>query len=272
VSIDFVVWHTRARLSDAEAQALYAALCEGDTSGVEHHSGIDLFCASIQARYPTIPIERSAGHAIVTCRAGTKQVDAIEAFIWELAHTHSLAIFDPQTGYISYPIAGGGFTRPRPGTTLGSTLLGLLLAAFLLFLGARGGWWVYTDTKLILDGKSWIPTVAEVEASSLTPSGEPHIEYRFLIAGREFRGDRLEIPSRRPSSRDQARRQISDYRPGERITVFYDSTDPSQSVIRQPTMNYFFTFGLGGFALAFGATGVLLLIRMLKPKRQETLS
>lgn len=137
MSVDFVFWHTRTRLTDAEAEALYAALCKGDISGVEPHSGIDALCVSIQARFPTIPIERSAGHAIVTCGAGTTQIDEIEAFIWELAHTHGLAIFDPQTGCISYPIAGGGFTRPRPGTTLGSAVLGLLIAALLLFLGPR---------------------------------------------------------------------------------------------------------------------------------------
>lgn len=269
VSIDFVVWHTRSRLSDAEAEALYAALCEGDTSGVEPHSGLEGFCASFQARFETIPIECSPGHAIVSCGAGTKHVDEIEAFVWRLAHTYGLAVFDPQTGYVSYPIAGGGFTRPRPGTTPASTLLALLLAAFLLFMGVRGGRWVYTDTKLILDSKSWIPTSAEVEASSLTASGAPHVEYRFLIAGREFRGDRLEIPARRPSSRDQARRQISNYRPGERITVFYNPTDPSQSVISQPRMSYFFTLGLGGFALAFSAAGALLLFRVIQPRRRE---
>ena len=32
-------------------------------------------------------------------------------------------------------------------------------------------------------------------------------------------------------------------------------------------MNYFFTFGLGALALAFGAIGALLVIRILKPKR-----
>jgi len=254
---------------DAEAEGLYAALCEGDTSGVESHSGIDEFCASIQARFQMIPIERSAGHALVRCGAGIRQIDEIAAFVWELAHAHGLAIFDPQDGCISYPIAGGGFTRPRPGTTLGSTVLGLLLAAFLLFLGVRGGWWVYTDTSRILDSKSWIPTIAEVEESSLTSSGAPQVEYRFSIAGREFRGNRLEIPARSPSSRDEARRQLSVYRPGDRITVFYDPTDPSQSVIRHPRMNCFFTFGLGGFALAFGATGALLLIRMLKIRTKE---
>src|SRR5262249_20082205 len=158
----------------------------------------------------------------------------------------------------------GGFTRPRPGTTLGSRLSGLLLAAFLLFLGIRGAMWVYTDTALILETRSWIPVAAAVESSSLTPSGAAQIEYRFSIEGREFRGHRLEIPARR-RSRGQAGRLISDYRPGETITVFYDPSDPSRSVIRHPSMNYFFTFGLGGFALAFGATGLLLLVRILTP-------
>jgi hypothetical protein len=150
VSIDFVVWHTRSRLSDAEAQALYAELCDGDTSGVEAHSGIDAFCSSFTDRFASIPIEHSSGHAVVTCGAGTRKIDEIEAFVRELAHRHGLAVYDPQNGYVSHPIAGGGFSRPRPGTQRTSTLLGLLFAAFLLFMGVRGASWVYTDTKLIL--------------------------------------------------------------------------------------------------------------------------
>jgi hypothetical protein len=100
----------------------------------------------------------------------------------------------------------------------------------------------------------------------VTASGAPQVGYRFSIAGREFRGDRLEIPARRRSTRDQALREIGDYRPGEKITVFYDPADPSQSVIRRPRMSYFFSFGLGGLALAFVSAGTLLLVRMLKPE------
>lgn len=140
MSIDFVVWHTPSRLSDEQAEALYAALCDGDSSRVAPHSGIDAFCAAFRARFTAIPIESSAGHAIVRCGAGTDRVDEIEAFVWELAHSHDLAVFDPQTGYVSYPRPGGGFTRPRAGTTPTAKRLGLLLATLLLALGLRGGW------------------------------------------------------------------------------------------------------------------------------------
>jgi hypothetical protein len=119
VSCDYAVWHTSTRLSDAEAVALYHALCEGDASTVSANPRIDAFYSEIAALHPeidtlpddkigdddlcpwSIAIDRSPGHLIMCCV--WPKADYVGNLVRTLARKHKLAMFDPQSGVILYP-------------------------------------------------------------------------------------------------------------------------------------------------------------------------
>jgi hypothetical protein len=52
MSCDYAVWHTNALLSVTEAAQLYNRLCEGDTSGVVPHPGIDASTKNLPGSIP----------------------------------------------------------------------------------------------------------------------------------------------------------------------------------------------------------------------------
>jgi hypothetical protein len=122
MSFDLGVWFTPKRLTDAEAQALYADLCDSRTEGVTAHTAVDAFYTELTGRYPeidTVPYERiddhdycpwscaldrSPGHVVMACV--WPQAEKVERFVRALAAKHALALYDPQQARISYP--GGG--------------------------------------------------------------------------------------------------------------------------------------------------------------------
>ncbi len=119
MSCDFSVWFPDQRLSNEEAGDLYGKLCEGDTRGVSPHPAVDAFYAELTALHPeidTIPeeriddheycprscaLDRSAGHVNMACV--WSQAGQVERLVKGLARKHGLAVFDPQSGIISYP-------------------------------------------------------------------------------------------------------------------------------------------------------------------------
>jgi hypothetical protein len=78
------------------------------------------------------------------------------------------------------------------------------------------------------------------------------MEYHFSVAGITYTGNRFEIPSRRAGG-DEAdfRRQLAPYAPGSVVKVYYDSKDPTRSVVSRPTMDYGFIVCIGGVSLLF---------------------
>lgn len=51
---DHAVWFSHQRLSNKQAGALYIALCEGNTSGVQAHPAVDAFYSELVAKHPQI--------------------------------------------------------------------------------------------------------------------------------------------------------------------------------------------------------------------------
>jgi hypothetical protein len=119
MSCDYAVWHTASRLTNDEATRLYAALCDGDPSGVAPSPGIAAFYAEITALHPEIDavqedrlgdlddcpwscaFDRSDGHLIMCC--AWSRAEYVDELVHRLARKHSLACYDPQTGRIAYP-------------------------------------------------------------------------------------------------------------------------------------------------------------------------
>ncbi len=119
MSCDLGVWFPHNRLSNQEASALYGRLCEGDTGGVQPHPAVDAFYTELTARHPeidTVPddriddhdycpwscaIDRSPGHVIMSCV--WPKADYVTGLVHQLARTHGLAVYDPQSDRITYP-------------------------------------------------------------------------------------------------------------------------------------------------------------------------
>lgn len=129
MSCDFGVWFPYKRLSDNEARNLYARLCNGDVSGIKSHPSVEAFYAELTEKHPeidTLPEERlddydycpwscaldhSPAHVILSCV--WSKADYIERLVYELAHRHALAVYDPQSDCIIYPEELPYGPRPR---------------------------------------------------------------------------------------------------------------------------------------------------------------
>jgi hypothetical protein len=119
MSCDYAAWHTPLRLTNGAATRLYAALCDGDRSGVAPSPGIAAFYAKITALHPeidTVPedrlddldycpwscaFDRSDGHLVMSC--AWSRAEYVDELVHRLAKKYELACYDPQTGKIAYP-------------------------------------------------------------------------------------------------------------------------------------------------------------------------
>ena len=123
MSYDLGVWYPHERLSDADAGKLYVGLCEGTVEHPRAHPAVNAFYQELTAQHPeidTVPddriddhdycpwscaLDRSPGHVIMPCV--WSKAEYVEGFVRALARKHGLAVFDPQSGKISYPDSSG---------------------------------------------------------------------------------------------------------------------------------------------------------------------
>jgi len=134
----------------------------------------------------------------------------------------------------------------------------MIFASLLGGVGLKGLIWVSSDTILILDSRQWKPARATITKSKIEVSSSRHgdkysvgVEYTFNVDGRSFIGNRFEIPARWSGDEAEVREQQSFYVPSAPSVIYFDPADPRRSVVRFPEMNYWFTFGLGSFSVAF---------------------
>jgi hypothetical protein len=148
----------------------------------------------------------------------------------------------------------------------------IFLILFLFFVGVKGTLWVFTDTWLIVESRSWVATQATIDEVRIKTSAgtrgsaeySPAVKYHFTANGVRYTGDRLEIPPRRSSCESCEENRAAAYQPGRVVGIIYDASDPRLSVILRPSMNYWFTIGLGGFSLLLLAAAIGLTIRLLR--------
>ena len=113
MSCDLAVWHSKKRLTDAEALEIYHALCDGDTADVEPHPSVPAFLSELNLHYPdidTIPdaqidsspwsvgFDASDAHVLM-CIVWSRAAELV-TFIERLAEKHRLVCFDPQNSVI----------------------------------------------------------------------------------------------------------------------------------------------------------------------------
>jgi hypothetical protein len=150
MSFDFGVWFPKKRIANDDAGKLYLRLCDGDTSGVVAHPAIDAFYAEPIASYPELDtispgkiddhddrswsckLDRSPGHVIMSCV--WPKATEVGRLVQNLARKHGLALYDPQSGVVTYPDGSTG-TKASHGALwiLGS--FALLFAAIFVYVG-----------------------------------------------------------------------------------------------------------------------------------------
>jgi hypothetical protein len=119
MSYDLGVWYPHKRLTHKQAGDLYARLCESEADGVEPHPAVDAFYRELTGMHPeiddvpeesiddtdlcpwSVAFDRSPGHIIMCCV--WSKADYVDTLVRKLARKHGLAVFDPQTGRVSYP-------------------------------------------------------------------------------------------------------------------------------------------------------------------------
>jgi hypothetical protein len=118
MSFDLGVWYPQERLANNEAGELYVRLCDGDTSGVIPNPAVDEFYAELTAKHPesdTIPRDKIDDHDYCpwSCKLDYSPAHVIMCCVWHkatdvsrlvenLACKHSLAMYDPQSGIVTY--------------------------------------------------------------------------------------------------------------------------------------------------------------------------
>ncbi len=119
MSYDLGVWYPHKRLSDAEAGKLYVGLCEGTAESPAAHPSVEAFYKELTAKHPeidTVPdnkiddhdycpwscaLDHWPSHVIMSCV--WPKAEYVHGLVKSLAYKHGLAVFDPQSGTITYP-------------------------------------------------------------------------------------------------------------------------------------------------------------------------
>lgn len=116
MSFDLGIWRGDTKLSDAEAQEIYAQLCNDQCGSGSTESGINELYTELTGRYPeidsvpeeevddcpwSVKINRSGHHLIVS--VVWSRASEIQAFVLQLATKYDLILFDPQRGKILWP-------------------------------------------------------------------------------------------------------------------------------------------------------------------------
>ena len=61
----------------------------------------------------------------------------------------------------------------------------------------------------------------------------PRVMYKYVVRGKEHEGDTLQRGIPRVPFQAIAQKRVEDYRPGQRVTVYYLPRDPAQAVLRR---------------------------------------
>lgn len=127
-------------------------------------------------------------------------------------------------------------------------------------------------------GQSWTEThctilrssvVSKISARSAT-TYLAKIEYSYAFDGREFTGNRLDLPNNAYSSRDAAENALSDYPAGAKVDCYVNAENPQESVLDRSFLRFpLFRNGAGMF-LCLGLSGYLFYAsRRRKPKSPD---
>lgn len=102
--------------------------------------------------------------------------------------------------------------------------------------------WMASTAKRQLDSYYWpetqgvvvVPVVKPWQDSENVTKYFGRVAYRYTVGGREYTSDLTDLgPGAKRDDQQAALDDVSNYRPGESVTVFYDPNDPSVAVIEK---------------------------------------
>jgi Protein of unknown function (DUF3592) len=134
--------------------------------------------------------------------------------------------------------------------------------------------WQASDTKRQFASKYWPSVTGEVQgidakpwlADDKTVKFFGRVNYRYVVDGREYTTDLTDLgPGTKRSNRDAALADVSEYKPGMKVPVYYDPSDPGIGIIHTgiPTIHLLLLIGLclgtiaGALAIFFTLRGWL---------------
>jgi hypothetical protein len=119
MSFDLAVWDSHVAVTNAEADEIYAKLCEGQPLAGLPSPAIQSFYTELIAKWPEIDtvakenlddldlcpwscaLYRSGRYVVMSCV--WSRAEKVRAFVESLANKHGLVQFNPQTGEASLP-------------------------------------------------------------------------------------------------------------------------------------------------------------------------
>jgi hypothetical protein len=88
--------------------------------------------------------------------------------------------------------------------------------------------------------RSWSNAVATITKSQIVEVISPkrtrydlELEYRFVVDDKEYRGSRRAFGDRASGTKQEAQSDLDNYARDTRHTVWYEQTDPTQSVLER---------------------------------------
>ena len=155
------------------------------------------------------------------------------------------------------------FNPRAPITTKGLIFYAIIAAAMSLV----GPFVLFATLKTSLtafNSRSWSKAMATIARSQIVELIAPNstrydleIEYRFSVDGKEYLGSRRAFGDRASGTKQEAQSSLEKYARDTRHTVWYESDDPTQSVLERG-LN-FDNFFLPGIGLLMTVAGPIIL-------------
>lgn len=152
-------------------------------------------------------------------------------------------------------------TAKRPASTGRKLLLvAIFWSAFVSIFAGIVGWtfWRHHDAQQrYLPAEGVVVSSAVVSSKVHSSKGKssttysPHVEYRYVAAGQEYRSDRHSFDLGSSSAHSYAEKVVREHPKGRKITVYYDPLQPGEAVLSRdaPPMQYLLVLVLQPFLM-----------------------
>jgi hypothetical protein len=167
-------------------------------------------------------------------------------------------------------------------TVAGWIFAGGFMCLGLIFL-ALGGYEFWQGSKT----KNWPAApgrIIESEIESGSSTSRPYgrasrrdtdysvrIRYSYAVAGQKLEGQRLQYGNESHDKRSSAKQQQSLYPAGKEVQVFYDPTNPKDSVLVKGSGISWLAVGLGFMALVLGSGSMVYMARARRAGIRENM-
>ncbi len=113
MTFDLGVWQVNGSITAAEASGIYASFCRGETPVrvLRNSPAVEAFYEDLMEKWPDTvdrnlspwsgPLHHSSSHVLMSCV--WSKAESVYSFVAELAASHELVLFDPQSEEVYLP-------------------------------------------------------------------------------------------------------------------------------------------------------------------------